>query len=210
MAGLRLLVRTSSINVRKVLWTLGELGAPFVHEDDWGTPARKTTLPEFTALNPNALVPVIETEDGVLWESNTICRYLAHEYCRTDLLPAPAGARAKVEMWIDWQAAELNTAWRYAFMALVRQDPRYRNPAEIEESASRWNELMTRLDVQLAKSGPYVTGPELTLADVVLGLSAHRWEMTPIEHAELPNVRAWLGQLRSRRTAAAYLTKALP
>ena len=120
---LRLLGSTRSINVRKVLWTLAEVGAPFAHEDDWGMPARPLSAPEFKALNPNALVPVIEDDGIVLWESNTICRYLAAKHNRIDLLPSSATARAKVEMWMDWQATDLNTAWRYAFMALVRHIP---------------------------------------------------------------------------------------
>ncbi len=210
MPSLRLLGRTSSINVRKVLWTLAELNVPFVHEDDWATPARPTSLPQFKALNPNALVPVIEDENGVLWESNTICRYLAHKYERTDLLPGSAARRAQVEMWMDWQATELNTAWRYAFMALVRKDPRYGDAAKIEESISRWNELMTRLDRHLAEAGPFVADTQFSLGDIVLGLSAHRWDMTPIDRPGLANVQTWLERLRSRDASVPSLTSQFP
>jgi len=72
---LRVLGRVSSINVRKVLWTCDEIGLPFERED-WGLGFRSAQSPEFLALNPNGLVPVIVDEGFVLWESNTICRYL--------------------------------------------------------------------------------------------------------------------------------------
>jgi glutathione S-transferase len=39
----------------------------------------------------------------VLWESNTICRYLAAQAGREDLLPSAPVARARVEQWMDCQ-----------------------------------------------------------------------------------------------------------
>ena len=114
---LKILGRTSSINVRKVLWTCAELSRDFERED-WGSGFRPTQDPAFLALNPNALVPVLIENEGdgdfVLWESNTICRYLAAKAARDDLLPASPRDRAEVERWMDWQAGELNNAWRYA------------------------------------------------------------------------------------------------
>ena len=73
---LKLLGRSSSINVRKVLWLCEELKLSIAHEE-WGTGSLSLQLPEFLALNPNATVPVIVDGGHVLWESNTICRYLA-------------------------------------------------------------------------------------------------------------------------------------
>jgi hypothetical protein len=70
----------------------------------------------------------IVEDDFVLWESNTICRYLACTRHRDDLLPTSPAARARVEQWMDWQATDLNTAWRHAFMSLVRESPAYSNP----------------------------------------------------------------------------------
>lgn len=87
MSVLRVLGRQSSINVRKVLWTCEEIGIDYVQED-WGTGFASTRTPKFLALNPNGLVPVIESDDGILWESNTICRYLASRHSRDDLLPS--------------------------------------------------------------------------------------------------------------------------
>src|SRR5690348_9298629 len=113
---LRILGKTSSINVRKVLWTCAELDLPFEHvESD----------PALLAQNPNRLVPVIRDGDFVLWESNAICRYLARKHPRNPLLPGADTARALTEQWMDWQATALNPAWRYCFYALVRKNPEY-------------------------------------------------------------------------------------
>jgi glutathione S-transferase len=211
---LKVLGRVSSINVRKVLWTCAEIGVPYARED-WGTGFRPTSDPAFTALNPNALVPVViaPNDDGsefVLWESNTICRWLAAEHGRSDLLPGAPRARANVERWMDWQAGELNNAWRYAFMGLVRHSPQHQDAARIEASAREWNQRMAMLDAQLQRSSAFVTGPDFTLADIVLGLSANRWRLTPIAHAALPAVTAWLGRLGERPACRAHGCNGIP
>jgi glutathione S-transferase len=195
---MRVLGRASSINVRKVLWACDEIGLVFEHEP-WGAGVRSTDDPAFKALNPNALVPVLVDDGFVLWESNTICRYLAARAGRTDLLPADAAPRASVEQWMDWQATELNTAWRYAFMALVRQSPQYTDAAAVAASADAWNRHMQILDTRLQHTGSYAAGPAFTLADVVLGLSTHRWFMTPIgPRPRLPAVEAYYERLSER------------
>ena len=98
---LKILGKSSSINVRKVLWLCAELDLAYNHEQ-WGAGFRSTQVPEFIALNPNATVPVIVDDGFVLWESNAICRYLASEHQRADLLPDEPQARALVEQWMDW------------------------------------------------------------------------------------------------------------
>jgi len=205
----KVLGRASSINVRKVLWTAAEVGVAFERED-WGIGFRSTRDASFLALNPNALVPVLIDGDFVLWESNTICRYLAAQAGRTDLLPASPRARAEVERWMDWQAGELNNAWRYAFMALVRRSAAHGDAASIAASAAEWNRHMALLEAQLQRSGAHVVGADFTLADVVLGLSAQRWLSTPIERPALPAVAAWFARVSERPAFAAQAIGAHP
>lgn len=191
---LRVLGKSTSINVRKVLWTCAVIGVP-VTPEAWGSGHQSCSDPAFLALNPNAMVPVLVEDGEALWESNTICRYLAARQQRHDLLPQGAMARAQVEKWMDWQVAELNNAWRYAFMGLVRASPLHVDPAAIEASAAAWNRHMAILEHQLAATGAYVAGADFTLADIVLGLSTNRWLSTPIARPELPAVAAWYARL---------------
>ena len=193
----KLLGKPTSINVRKVLWTLAELGVPYERED-WGDGFRATSAPEFLALNPNAMVPVLVDGDFVLWESNSICRYLAGKHGRDDLLPQEPQARAGVEQWMDWQATELNSSWRYAFMALVRRNPGFADPQQVAASAAAWNCNIGILDRHLAANGPFAAGKAFTLADIVLGLSLNRWLMTPIERPEFPAIDAYIDLLTER------------
>ena len=205
---LRLLGRTSSINVRKALWTAAETQIDFTHEDEWGGRCR-TDDREFQALNPNRLVPVLVTEDGPLWESNSICRYLATIANRSDLLPSSAFARADVEKWMDWQATDLNTAWRPAFMALVREDSTF-SDTDILRSIDTWNAMMLLLEKRLADTVSFVTGDTFTLADIVLGLSVQRWLLTPMDRPAAPALVAYRERLLARPAAALWISRDVP
>lgn len=204
---MKLLGRLASINVRKVMWTAANLGLDLERED-WGPGFRSPKEPEYLALNPNGLIPVLIDGDFVLWESNTICRYLATQCYATTLLPTEARSRARVEQWMDWQAGELNNSWRTAFMALVRGQPA--TPEAIAASVASWNRHMTMLDGQLGKTGAFAAGADFTLADIVLGLSAQRWKNAPIEHVELPAVEAWMQRLGERPGFAELVGNGMP
>jgi glutathione S-transferase len=206
---LEVLGRFGSINVRKVLWTCDELALDYRH-DEWGSGDLSLQDPSFLQLNPNALVPVIRDGDFVLWESNAICRYLAATAGRTDLLPDRPGPRGLVEQWMDWQATELNNAWRYAFMALVRKSPAHTEANAIKASVHNWNRLMEILNGALERSGAYIAGGDFTLADIVLGLSTHRWFMTPIERPVLASVAAYYERLSQRAASRVHGRNDLP
>ena len=188
---LELYGKPTSINVRKVLWLAAVLGQPLRHHV---APAAEL----LRGLNPNAQVPVLREGDFVLWESNSICRYLAARAGRHDLLPVAPQARARVEQWMDWQATDLNTAWRHVFMARVRQHPDYPDDARAEASLAQWNRLMGVLEAQLAATDAYVAGSTFTLADIVLGLSTQRWRSTPGSKPALPHLVAWFERLREQ------------
>jgi glutathione S-transferase len=206
---LQILGKSTSINVRKVLWLCQELELPYELQQ-WGAGHRSAGVPEFRALNPNALVPVIKDGSFVLWESNAICRYLAATHSRADLLPANLQERALVEQWMDWQATELNNSWRYAFMSLVRGSPAHTDPEAIAAGLSNWNRHMAILDEQLRKTGAFVTGARFTLADIVLGLATHRWFMTPMERPALPAVTDYYERLSQRPAFLAHGRNGVP
>jgi glutathione S-transferase len=194
---LKILGKPTSINVRKVLWLCEELGAPFELEP-YGSGFRTTDTPEFRALNPNALVPVLLDGEAVLWESNTICRYLAGKHGRDDLLPREPLERARVEQWMDWQATDLNFSWRYAFPALVRNTPPQPDPQALQAGIDGWNRHMAILDGHLRQAGDWPALGRFTLADIVLGLSVHRWFMTPMARPALAAVAAYYERLSQR------------
>ena len=194
---LQILGKASSINVRKVLWACTELGIAFERED-WGSGFRSTFSPQFLALNPNAMVPVIKDGDFVLWESNSILRYLANQYHGQHLYPAEPRVRARVDQWMDWQATDLNKSWTYPFLSLVRHSHDHQDPEALAAACRQWTTNLQILDRQLESTGAYVSGQDFSLADIAIGLSVNRWFETPLEHPDFAAVRAYYERLTER------------
>lgn len=189
---LTILGKAASINVRKVFWLCDEIGVPYAHEEQ---PARESLL----ALNPHGLVPVLRDGDLVLWESHAILRYLAARHARHDLLPADPAARARVEMWMDWQAAEFNPAWSYAFQGIVRGNPACQDAALLAQSVAGWTRQVAVLEQRLQYSR-HVAAQDFTLADIPIGLAVNRWFMTPLpQRPVFEHIAAYYDRLGERR-----------
>jgi len=194
---LEILGRASSINVRKVLWLCDELGVSWRRED-WGIGFRSPKEPEFLALNPNALVPVIRDGSFVLWESHAILRYLARKHPASELLPDDLQAQAIVDQWMDWAAGDFYRGCRGVFLGLVRPTPGFTEPERIAAATADWTDKMRMLDTHLDTSGGFMTGGAFTLADIPVGLTVHRWYASPIERPDLPAVAAYYERLSER------------
>jgi glutathione S-transferase len=204
---LQVLGRVTSINVRKVVWALDELGVAYERKD-WGLPLRDPNAPEFLALNPNAQVPVIVEDGFVLWESNAIMTHLALKH--GGLLPAGARERALVDQWLYWQLGELNPAWPYAVQALLRKNPAFTDAARIADSIAKWTRLLAILDDRLARS-PFVVGDSFSIADIAIALSSHRWFSTPIpDRKPLAAVADHYSRMKARPAGARWMTAETP
>ena len=206
---LKILGKASSINVRKVLWACSELQLPFERED-WGAGFKDPNDAEFLALNPNGLVPVLKDGDFVLWESNSIIRYLASRYGGERLYPSEPVARAKIDQWMDWQATELNRSWSYAFLALVRKAHTHQAQTEISMSIANWTRFMQILNRQLERTASFVAAEHFSLADIPIALSVNRWFSTPFQHAYLPAVSAYFDRLADRPGFATHCRNGTP
>ena len=98
--------RRSSFNLQKVMWLVGELGLAHEHipaGGDFGL----NDAPEFLAMNPHGRVPVIDDDGTVVWESQTILRYVAATYGRGRFWSDDPGERSLAERWMDWSQASL-------------------------------------------------------------------------------------------------------
>jgi len=192
-----------SINVRKVLWTCEELGSPFERQD-WGGDFRSTADPQFRSLNPVGMIPVIDDDGVIIWESNTIVRYLATSRGRSDLLPTAPAVRARVEQWMDWQGSDFNNSWRVASQALVRKNPNFQDRAAIQTSLTTISTMVGMIDTQLTRTGAYIAGEQFTVADIVIGLSLHRCRSIPGVQLQSSNVDRYLQRLADHKGFVRY------
>lgn len=193
--------RANSINVRKVLWMLGELGLEYERED-WGRGFRPTDDPVFRAINPVGVVPVIDDGDFRLRESNTIVRYLADKHGRSDLYPKDLRARATTESFMDWASTGLADGMRPVFHGLVVKNPAFAD--KVEAGAKEWARHMDVLDKHLAAGGPFVMGRSFTVGDIPVGLVVNRWFAIDFAKPKLPAVAAYYDRLTERPAYRAH------
>ena len=187
--------RVNSVNVKKALWAAEELGLKYERVDA-GMAFGVTKTPEYLKMNPNSLVPTIEDDGFVLWESHTIVRYLCAKHSAGKLCPSDLKARADAERWMDW-AFTFQNAMRPVFWGLIRTPAEKRDPKAIEEGRQQSIRLAEVLNKHLEKNS-YVTGDAFTMGDIPIGCEVQRYMRVPVERPSLPKLEAWFERLRER------------
>jgi glutathione S-transferase len=215
---MRLWGRKSSINVQKVLWCLAELGlkeGKDFERIDAGLQFGKNNTPEFLKMNPNGLVPTLEDGDLILWESNTILRYLVSQYDKNNRFPKGVAAQFSSEKMMDWQLATLWPPLRTAFLGLTRTPEKDRDYDAIYKGYQATNKTLSLLD-NILSSQDYCSGNQFHLGDIVVALGVHRWVLLndtfPEKtgpRSELKNIERWLKQLRSETCFSEFADKEL-
>jgi glutathione S-transferase len=158
-----------------------------------------TRTPEFTALNPNMRMPVLEDGDFVLWESNAIVQYLASLKPEAGLVPDNTKAKLAVEKWQFWDSAHWDPACAiFAFENYVKKLFGRGEPSETE--LARGNELFARLapvlESQLQKHR-YVAGETMTVADLSLGAMNYIAEQAKFPLEPYRAIQRWTADLKS-------------
>jgi glutathione S-transferase len=204
---LRIWGRMSSVNVKKVVWTAQELGLEFQRTEAGGAFGVVKTS-EYMGLNPNSLVPVIEDNGFVLWESNVIVRYLCAKHSPGRLYPTDLHERFSAERWMEWQQTAVNPAARAGFWQLIRTAPEMRDAAAIAQSNAAVEVLMGLLDAHLSQHA-YMAGEHFTMADIPLGCDVHRWFNLPQQRQSRPHIERWFKSLCARQASVGVLDMAL-
>jgi glutathione S-transferase len=188
--------RTNSVNVKKALWAIEELGLKY-ERIDAGMQFGVNKTPEYLKMNPTGLVPTIDDDGFVLWESHSIVRYLAAKHSSGKLSPTDLKRRADAERWMDWTYTFQKEFQRPIFWPLVRTPPEKRDLNAIEAARKVCSELLAIPEAALA-ARPYLAGNELTIGDIPLACHVQLWMRLPIERPAQPNLKAWFDRLCAR------------
>ncbi len=195
--------RLNSLNVQKVLIACHELGLSF-ERIDAGLAFGVVQSPEYKAMNPNSVVPTINDDGFVLWESNVITRYLCAKHAHKGFWIEDVLRRADVERWMDWQQTSFNPHLTTVFWGTVRQ-PGAVAEAEIEKARLRLEAMTLMLEARLEKNR-WISGETFGMADLVLASGVHRWLNLPVERPSRPRIEAYYAALMQRPSAQTYLT----
>ena len=186
--------RVNSVNVKKVLWCVDELGLPY-ERIDAGMQFGVVDTPEYRGMNPNGLVPTMDEDGFILWESHSIVRYLAAKYGKGVLWPMDERTRGVSNQWMDW-AFSFQGSVRDAFWHLIRTPAEKRDAQAIEASRVKSGEMARILDAALADR-MYVAGA-FSMGDLPIGCEVQRWMRLPMERPKLPHLEAWFERLCAR------------
>ena len=193
---LKVLGRTSSINVQKVMWLVGELGLD--HERvDVGGPFGGTDTPEYLAMNPTKRIPTIDDDGFTLWESHAIVRYLSEKHGLGSWCPKDAQERARADQWMDWPYNAAYPNLITAFLGLYRVAEADRDNDAISKALHICAKELRVLDAHLANRN-FIMGDAITMGDIPVGCVTYRWYAMNIDRTELPHLAAWYARLQER------------
>lgn len=185
--------RINSHNVKKVVWLAEEMGLAYDRHDVGGAFGMDEA---YRALNPNALIPTIEDDGFLLWESNAILRYLAATHGGEAFYPADPRARASADRWMDW-----NFTWadviRPIFFQLIRTAPDKRDADLLARSVARAADLSAILDDVLGRQR-WLSGEAFGIGDIPVAAYANTWFQLPVERPSRPRLERWYAGLQAR------------
>ncbi|MBE0402177.1 Uncharacterized glutathione S-transferase-like protein [Halomonas citrativorans] len=190
--------RDNSTNVKKVRWVLNELEVPF-EQIQAGLQFGVNNTPEYQAMNPNGLVPLLKDDatDSLLWESNTIIRYLAAQYGQGNLWIEEPAQRAQAEKWMDWANSTLSPAHRVILMGYVRTPEAQRDNAAIEAGMQACEKLFELLDNALANQA-WFSGEAFGLGDIAVAPFVYNLWNIGLTWQPRPHLERWYQQLTER------------
>lgn len=188
--------RKNSSNVRKALWCAEEAGVAYERIDAGGA-FGLVNEPAYRALNPNGVVPTLEDDGFVLWESNAIVRYLAAKYAPDSLYPDDPQQRAIADKWMDWTTSTFSGPFRTVFWGTLRTPPEQRDAAVIAAGIEACAKALA-VPEQVLASQPYLSGEHFGMGDIPLGSFIYAWFEMPIERPASPHLEAWYARLRER------------
>lgn len=198
--------RKDSSNVQVVMWAVAELGLPYTRHDV-GHRFGGTDTPEFIAMNPNRLVPVLTDGESIpLWESGAILRYLANRYAPESFWPSDPLARADTDRWAEWAKINVSLAFSGSvFFPMMFHKPEVRNMAAVETAMKTLTQRFKVAEARL-ENHPYMMGETLTLADLHFGNLLYRYfTLDGITPDAPPAVRTYYDRLCARPAYAEHV-----
>lgn len=185
-----------SPNCRKVHAVINYLGLN-VNMIELDLLAGDLAKPEFQALNPNGMVPVLQDGELTLWESNAITQYLASLAPDSTLYPNDPAIRADIHRWQNWEECHFNRACgTYLFENVLKSLLKIGEPdqAALEEAEKNFRNFAKILEQQL-EGRDYILGKEVTLADFSVGAMMIYADAAGIPVASFKNISNWTNRM---------------
>ena len=186
--------RKSSANVQKVRWICSEGNLEFKTEIVGGKYGGLTS-PEFIRLNPNSTIPVLKDGDFILYESNSIIKYISDKF---DVLKSDTQEKIALNnQWIDWSSSVFGLNCSHYTLHNILLPIDQRNTTLAIEAKKKIYSCFKLLNKQLEKTN-YLLDNELSLADIPVGCWIHRCVVLGLEITEFKSLEKLYVNLKER------------
>ena len=186
--------RKSSANVQKVRWICSEGNLEFKTEIVGGKYGGLTS-PEFIRLNPNSTIPVLKDGDFILYESNSIIKYISDKF---DILRSDTQEKIALNnQWIDWSSSVFGLNCSHYTLHNILLPIDQRNTTSATEAKKKIYSCFELLNKQLEKTN-YLLDNELSLADIPVGCWIHRCVVLGLEITEFKSLEKLYVNLKER------------
>jgi glutathione S-transferase len=161
--------------------------------------------PEYKAINPNCLVPVLDDDGFRLTESGAIIRYLAGK-TGSAAYPKDLKERARVDEALEWFYSNFYKDLGYG-MVYPQLFPHHKRPTEAAQTGTiSWGKQQAQhwlgiLDKDLIGSGrKFLCGDKVTLADYAGAEMVTLGELVHCRYQDYPNLRRWIGHMKALKS----------
>jgi len=150
---------------QKILIAAEYAGVEVTVEEFFPRGIPEEALKEFKQKNPNGTVPVLETPEGFLFESNAILRYIARHNDNSKLYGSNTYERALVDQYLDWISLTLEPALGPVIYSYAGH--RAYDKTAVTTSLETAKKLLRVVDDRV-KQSKYLAGEQITIADIQL------------------------------------------
>lgn len=180
----------------RTLWMAHELGVPYTLERR-APAAGETRAEEFRRINPNGMVPTIDDDGVIVWESLAINLYLAKKY-GGPLAPKDLAEDAHMTMWTMWAGVTLEPDAHEVVVHTINKPEGERDPKAVAAALARLKRPLGALDVALSAGGGHLVGGRFTVADLNVAIVAFYLRAVPEPFAGYPAIATWYAAATAR------------
>ena len=188
--------RKNSSNVIPVMWTVGELGLEHQRHNIGGSFGGDDSE-AYARMNPNRLIPTINDDGFVLWESMAITRYLCRQYGMGSLWPEDPRQVALADQWMDWYKSSFAANLMPVFVNLVRTPKSEQNLELVQKCTAAAINYLGVLEQHL-QGKDFIIGDSFSMGDIPLGAMMYKFYNLDIERPAFTNIEAWYARLCER------------
>jgi glutathione S-transferase len=175
----------------RVIWLVNEIGIPYEHIPvTFSVTNAQCKEPWYVELNPNGLVPTVNDDGFVIWETAAINLYLADKYGNS-LNPSTPQERGRMLQWTFFATNDVEPDLITLFRNRIYYPPEQRSAAVADQAEQALRTRLAILEQELARN-PFFAGNKWGMADFMVASTLYVLTRLKLDMTLYPKLDAWL------------------